>query len=177
MKVRNIFTLFLVFMLFVFVSMGTVMAGTDAEDKELTIIKGSNDTKGVEDLEKLKDKEATKDSRDDTKVTSGTGQIPEIGNINTPSSTEDITDGLGIFADMGKFILEYAVHIAIFIMVLAVVILSLRGSWARSNNKVDDAVDTQKNQRGLIIDGILAMGALLFIFYILAPFVKSFIPS
>lgn len=73
MKVRNIFTLFLVFMLFVFVSMGTVMAGTDAEDKELTIIKGSNDTKGVEDLEKLKDKEATKDSRDDTKVTSGTG--------------------------------------------------------------------------------------------------------
>jgi len=158
MKIRNILTLFLVSMLFVFVSMGTVMAGTDAEDKELII----------------KDSDGNIKDDDDS---SETGEIPEIGNINTPSSTEDITDGLGIFADMGKFILEYAVHIAIFIMVLAVVILSLRGSWARSNNKVDDAVDTQKNQKGLIIDGILAMGALLFIFYILAPFVKSFIPS
>jgi len=158
MKIRNILTLFLVSMLFVFVSMGTVMAGTDAEDKELII----------------KDSDGNIKDDDDS---SETGEIPEIGNINTPSSTEDITDGLGIFADMGKFILVYAVHIAIFIMVLAVVILSLRGSWARSNNKVDDAVDTQKNQKGLIIDGILAMGALLFIFYILAPFVKSFIPS
>lgn len=158
MKVRNILTLFLVSMLFVFVSMGTVMAGTDAEDKELIIKDSDGNVKEDDDSSK-------------------TGEIPEIGNINTPSSTEDITDGLGIFADMGKFILEYAVHIAIFIMVLAVVILSLRGSWARSNNKVDDAVDTQKNQKGLIIDGILAMGALLFIFYILAPFVKSFIPS
>lgn len=105
------------------------------------------------------------------------GQIPQVGNITAPTTTEDITGGLGIFAEMGKFLLEYAVHIAIFVMVLAVVILSLRGSWARSNNKLDDAVDTQKNQKGLIIDGILAMFALLFIFYIMAPFVKSFVPA
>lgn len=157
MKISKLFTLFFVSMLFLSVSMGTVMAGTDAEDKELVIKDGGGNVK--------------------ENTAAEPGQIPEIGNISTPSTTEDITGGLGIFKDMGKFILEYAVHIAIFVMVLAVVILSLRGSWARSNNKVDDAVDTQKNQKGLIIDGILAMGALLFIFYILAPFVKSFIPS
>lgn len=103
--------------------------------------------------------------------------IPTIGNITGSTTTEDVTENLGIFAEMGQFILEYAVHIAIFVMVLAVVLLSLRGSWARSNNKVDEAVDVQKNQKGLILDGILTMAALLFIFYILAPFVKSFIPS
>jgi hypothetical protein len=104
------------------------------------------------------------------------GQIPQVGNLTAPTTSEDITGGLGVFADLGKFLLDYAVHIAIFIMILAVVVLSLRGSWARSNNKLDEAVDTQRNQKGLIVDGILAMFALLFIFYILAPFVKSFIP-
>lgn len=157
MKVGKIFTLFLISMLFLSVFIGTVMAGSDDENKELVIKDGGGNVK--------------EDS------TTETGQIPEIGNISAPSTTEDITQGLGIFKEMGKFILEYAVHIAIFIMVLAVVILSLRSSWARSNNKVDDAADTQKNQKGLIIDGLLAMGALLFIFYILAPFVKSFIPA
>lgn len=105
------------------------------------------------------------------------GDIPEIGNITGPSTTADVTGNLGVFSAMGAFILEYAVHIAIFIMVLATVFLSMRGSWARSNNKVDEAVDVQKNQKGLIIDGVLTMAALLFIFYILAPFVKSFIPA
>lgn len=112
-----------------------------------------------------------------TNATAASSQIPTIGNINAPSTTSDITSGLGVFAAMGKFLLDYAVNIAVFIMVLAVVILSLRGSWARSNNKVEEAVYTQTNQKGLIIDGILAMGALLFIFYIMAPFVKSFIPA
>jgi len=157
MKIRKLFTLFFVSMLFLSVSMGTVLAGNDTDGKKLTIIDSGGNVK------------------DNTAV--DTGKIPEIGNIGTPSTTEDITEGLGIFADMGKFILEYAVHIAIFIMVLAVVILSLRASWARSNNKVDDAVDTQKNQKGLIIDACLAMMGLLVIFYIFAPFVKSFIPS
>lgn len=104
-------------------------------------------------------------------------EIPKIGNITGPSTTSDITGNLGIFAEMGKFILEYSVHIAIFVMVVTVVILSIRGSYARSNNKVDEAVDVQKNQKGQIVDGIITMAALLFIFYILAPFVKSFIPT
>jgi hypothetical protein len=39
------------------------------------------------------------------------GEIPKIGDISGPSTTNDITGNLGIFADMGKFILEYAVHI------------------------------------------------------------------
>lgn len=103
--------------------------------------------------------------------------IPEVGNITGPSTTEDITGGLGFLSALGKFILEYAVHIAVFIMVLATVLLSMRGSWARSNNKVDEAKDVQVNTKGLIMDGILTMAALLFIFYVLAPFVKSFIPA
>ena len=105
------------------------------------------------------------------------GDIPEIGNITGPSTTEDVTGNLGIFSEMGKFILEYAVHIAVFVMVLTTVFLSMRGSWARSNNKVDEAKDVQVNTKGLILDGVLTMAALLFIFYILAPFVKSFIPA
>lgn len=108
-------------------------------------------------------------------VSTDPGQIPEIGNITGPSTTTDITSNLGIFSAMGKFILEYAVQIAVFIMVLAAVVLSIRGSWARSNNKVEDAAHTQKNTKGLLEDGIITMAALLFIFYILAPFVKSFI--
>lgn len=110
-----------------------------------------------------------------TSTTNGPGQIPKIGNISSPSTTGDVTSGLGIFADMGKFIMNYAVQIAIFVMVLAAVLLSLRGSWARSNNKPEEAADTQKNQKGLILDGILTLCALLFIFCIFAPFVKSFI--
>lgn len=105
------------------------------------------------------------------------GDIPEIGNSTGPSTTEDVTGGLGIFSAMGKFVLEYAVHIAIFIMVLAAVILSWRGSWARSNNKVEEAKEVQVNTKGLILDGVYLMAALLFVFYILAPFVKSFIPA
>lgn len=156
MKIRKLFLVFLVSMLLLSVSMGTVMAGNDSENKEIVI------KHGVEDV------------KDDSAVDAG--KIPEIGNIGTPSTTGDITKGLGIFADMGKFILDYAVHIAIFIMVLAVVILSLRASWARSNNKLEDAADTQRNQKGIIIDACLAMAGLLVIFYIFAPFVKSFIP-
>lgn len=106
-----------------------------------------------------------------------TENIPEIGNISGPSTTADVTEDLGVFAAMGKFVLEYAVHIAIFVMVVATVILSVRGSWARANNKVDEAVDVQKNQKGGIVDGVITMAALIFIFYILAPFIKSFIPA
>lgn len=110
-------------------------------------------------------------------VSNEPGKIPEIGNLTGPSTTADITSNLGIFSAMGKFILEYAVQIAVFIMVLATVVLSIRGSWARSNNKVEDAAHAHKNTKGLLEDGIITMAALLFIFYILAPFVKSFIPA
>lgn len=103
--------------------------------------------------------------------------VPAVGKMNAPATTADITSGLGIFAEMGKFILNYAVQIAVFVMVLTVVVLAIRGSWARSNNKVDEATHVQKNQRDHIVDGIVTMAALLFIFYILAPFVKSFVPA
>lgn len=105
------------------------------------------------------------------------GDIPEIGKLNTSSNStaDSITGNLGIFSELGEWILEYAVYIAIFVFALAIVILLARGSWARSRNKLEEAVDTQRNQQGLIVDGVLAMAALMFVFFVLAPFVKEFI--
>lgn len=108
-------------------------------------------------------------------TTTTSGQIPKIGDISTPSTTTDVTSGLGIFADMGTFIMDYSVQIAIFAMVLISVLLSIRGSFARGNNKPEEAADIQKNQKGLILDGIITLCALLFIFCIFAPFVRSLI--
>jgi len=155
MKVGKIFTLFLVSMLFLSISIGTVMASSDEEDKELVIKDDSGNVK--------------EDS------TGNAGKIPEIGNLSTPSTAEDITGDLGILSGLGDFIIKYAVQITIFVMVLAAVILNLRGSWARGNNNLDDAVTAQKNQKGLLEDGIYVMAVLLFIFCVFAPFVKSFI--
>ena len=105
------------------------------------------------------------------------GEIPGIGNITGPSTTQDVTEGLGIFAQIGKFLMNYGVHIAVFMVVLAIVVLSARGSWARSNQKSEEASACRSNTKGLIEDGIITMAALMFVFFILAPFVKSFIPA
>lgn len=105
------------------------------------------------------------------------GVIPEIGNITGPATTTDITGGLGVFAQLGKFLMDYSIQIAVFVMVLAIVVLSARGSWARSNQKSEEASSSRSNTKGLIEDGIYTMAALMFVFFILAPFVKSFIPS
>lgn len=105
------------------------------------------------------------------------GDIPEIGNITGPSNTQDVTEGLGIFSQLGGFIMTYAIHITIFIILLATVCLSARGSWARGNKKSEEASECRSNTKGLIEDGIYTLAALMFIFFILAPIVKSFIPS
>jgi hypothetical protein len=105
------------------------------------------------------------------------GAIPEIGNITGPSTTTDVTGGLGIFSKLGQFLMDYSIHIAVFVMVLAIVILSARGSWARSNQRSEEASESRSNTKGLIIDGVMTMAALMFVFFILAPFVKSFIPT
>lgn len=105
------------------------------------------------------------------------GDIPEIGDISGPSTTDDVTSGLGIFSGVGKFLMDYAIHITVFMMVLATVCLSARGSWARSNQKSEDASDARTNTKGLIIDGLATMAALMFVFFIMAPFIKSFVPT
>jgi len=105
------------------------------------------------------------------------GDIPDIGDISGPSNTDDVTSGLGIFSGVGKFLMDYAIHIAVFFMVLATVCLSARGSWARSNQKSDDASDARTNTKGLILDGLMTMAALMFVFFIMAPFIKSFVPT
>ena len=103
------------------------------------------------------------------------GTIPQIGNISSPATNTDITSDLGVFAALANFILDYAIQIAIFIMVIAAVVLHARGSWSRSRNKTEEASKVQTNQQGLLVDGFYLMAVLLFIYLVLAPFVRSFV--
>lgn len=105
------------------------------------------------------------------------GEIPQIGNLTGPATTTDVTKGLGIFSSLGQFIMDYSIHITIFMMVLALIVLSIRGSWARGNQKSEEASVCRYNMKGIIEDGIYVMAGLMFVFFILAPFVKTFIPQ
>ncbi len=104
------------------------------------------------------------------------GDIPEIGELNVSGSTtvDSITGNLGFLSGIGEWVLNYAVYIAIFIVLLTYIILLVRSSWARSQNKVNEAVETQTNQRGLFIDVILTMVGLVFVLAVFAPFVLGY---
>ncbi|MDD3751273.1 MAG: hypothetical protein PHU60_04400 [Tissierellia bacterium] len=103
------------------------------------------------------------------------GAIPEIGSISAPANTTDVSAGLGIFSKIGQFFMDYAIHIAVFVSVLAIVVLSTRGSWARSNQKSEEAAESRRNMKELIQDNLWTIVALMVVFYIFAPFIKSFI--
>ena len=103
------------------------------------------------------------------------GAIPEIGSISAPANTTDVTAGLGIFSKIGQFFMDYTIHIAVFVSVLAIVVLSTRGSWARSNQKSEEAAESRRNMKELIQDTLWTIVALMVVFYIFAPFIKSFI--
>lgn len=94
-----------------------------------------------------------------------------------PANTNDVVNNLGMFSDIGKFLLEYSIHIAVFIMVACAVWLSIRGSWARGNQKVDEAVHIRDNVKGLVIDGVFIMVALIILFNVVIPYIKGFVPG
>lgn len=104
-----------------------------------------------------------------------TSGIPEVGSISAPANTTDVTEGLGIFSSIGKFAMDYAIHFTVFFAVMVIVVLNARGSWARSNQRSEEAADSRRNIKESIMDNIWTIIALMVVFYIFSPFIKSFI--
>jgi hypothetical protein len=104
-----------------------------------------------------------------------TSEIPEVGSISAPANTTDVSEGLGIFSSIGKFAMDYAIHLSVFFAVMVIVVLNARGSWARSNQRSDEAAETRRNVKESIMDNVWTIIALMVVFYIFSPFIKSFI--
>ena len=98
------------------------------------------------------------------------------GNI-TPANTNDIVNNLGLFAGLGKFILEYAIHICVFFMVICTIVIYGKGLYARSNKKVTEALEERENLKGVIIDSFLVMLALIVLFNVVVPYISGFVPK
>ena len=108
-------------------------------------------------------------------LAAATNEIPELGGISAPANTTDVSEGLGIFAPIGKFAMDYAIHITVFFAVMVIVVLNARGSWARSNQRSEEAAESRRNVKESIMDNLWTIIALMVVFYIFSPFIKSFI--
>jgi len=96
------------------------------------------------------------------------------GNL-TAADTGDIVNNLGLFSGLGKFILEYAIHICVFFMVICTVVIYGKGLYARSNKKVTEAIDERENLKGLLIDSVIVMLVLIVLFNVVVPHISSFV--
>ena len=96
------------------------------------------------------------------------------GNI-TVVNTGNIVNNLGLFSGLGKFILEYAIHICVFFMVICTVVIYGKGLYARSNKKVTEAIDERENLKGLLIDSVIVMLVLIVLFNVVVPYISSFV--
>jgi hypothetical protein len=110
-------------------------------------------------------------------VSAAPGEIPVIGDVSAPSNTGDVTEGLGIFSAVGKFMMDYAIQICIFFSVMVIIILNARGSWARSNQRSEEAAESRRNIKESIQDNGWTIVALMVVFFIFIPIVKSFVPT
>jgi hypothetical protein len=108
-------------------------------------------------------------------LAAATNEIPELGGISAPANTTDVTEGLGIFSSIGKFAIDYAIHFTVFFAVMVIIVLNARGSWARSNQRSEEAAESRRNVKEAIMDNIWTIVALMVVFYIFSPFIKSFI--
>ena len=102
--------------------------------------------------------------------------LAATGNL-TASNTGDVVNNLGLFADLGRFILEYAIHICVFFMLLCTIIISVKGSYARTNKKVTQALEERENLKGLLIDCVIVMLVLIVLFNVVVPYISSFVPA
>jgi hypothetical protein len=98
------------------------------------------------------------------------------GNI-TAANTGDIVNNLGLFSGLGKFVLEYAIHICVFFMLLCTIVISGKGMYARSNKKVTQAIEERENLKGLLIDSVIVMLVLIVLFNVVVPYISSFVPK
>lgn len=97
------------------------------------------------------------------------------GNV-TPANTNTIVNNLGLFSSLGQFILEYGIHICVFFMVVCTIVIYGRGLYARSNKKINEALDERENLKGVIIDSVLVMLALIVLFNVVVPYISAFVP-
>jgi hypothetical protein len=99
------------------------------------------------------------------------------GNNLTAANTGDVVNNLGLFSELGKFVLEYAIHICIFFMLLCTIIISVKGTYARTNKKVTQAVEERENLKGLLIDSVIVMLVLIVLFSVVIPYIIAFVPK
>jgi hypothetical protein len=102
--------------------------------------------------------------------------LAATGNL-TASNTGDVVNNLGLFADLGRFILEYAIHICVFFMLLCTIVISLKGHYARANQKPSEALEHRENLKGLVIDSVIVMLVLIVLFNVVVPYISSFVPA
>ncbi len=98
------------------------------------------------------------------------------GNI-TPANTNDIVNNLGLFSELGKFVMEYAVHICVFFMVFCTLAIYGKGLYARANKKITEALEERENLKGLMVDSVLVMLALIVLFNVVVPYISAFVPK
>jgi ABC-type multidrug transport system permease subunit len=98
------------------------------------------------------------------------------GNL-TAADTSDIVNNLGLFSGMGKFVLEYAVHICVFFMVVCTIMIYGKGLYARSNKKATEALEERENLKGLLIDSVIVMLVLIVLFNVVVPYISAFVPK
>jgi hypothetical protein len=98
------------------------------------------------------------------------------GNL-TAADTGDIVNNLGLFSGLGQFILEYAIHICVFFMVVCTVVIYGKGLYARSNKQVTEALTERENLKGLLIDSVIVMLVLIVLFDVVVPYISSFVPK
>jgi hypothetical protein len=94
-----------------------------------------------------------------------------------PANTNDIVNNLGLFSGLGQFILEYAIHICVFFMVVCTLVIYGKGLYARSNKKITEAIEERENMKGVIIDSVLVMLALIVLFNVVVPYISGFVPG
>lgn len=98
------------------------------------------------------------------------------GNL-TAANTGDVVNNLGLFADLGRFILEYAIHICVFFMLFCTIVISLKGHYARANQKPSEALEHRENMKGLVVDSVIVMLVLIVLFNVVVPYISSFVPA
>jgi ABC-type multidrug transport system permease subunit len=98
------------------------------------------------------------------------------GNL-TAADTGDIVNNLGLFSGLGKFVLEYAVHICVFFMVVCTIMIYGKGLYARSNKKVTEALEERENLKGLLVDSVIVMLVLIVLFNVVVPYISAFVPN
>jgi hypothetical protein len=105
------------------------------------------------------------------------GNALAAGSNITAADTGDIVNNLGLFAGLGKFILEYAIHICIFAMVACTIVISCKGLYARTNKKVTQAIEERENLKGLLVDSVIVMLVLIVLFNVVVPYISAFVPK